>query len=442
MLTILGSGQRKLCDGMSRRAFLNVGALGIGGLTWANLLRSQARGEEKTPPRAKSVIMIYLYGGPSHLDMYDLKPDAPVEFRGEFKPIHTNVPGMDLCELMPLQARIADKLAVIRNLRFQQPSRGDDHTPPELFSGFPQEAFRPALGSVVSRLRADAGVRSDLPAYVLLSHRTGIPGAYSVQNLPAFLGSAHQPFTPVQQKNLSLAQELTLERLQERDVLLRTFDRLNRELDDRRGTLAGADSFNRQALAMLATGRVRDAFDLAKEPTKVRQRYSGATDFLLARRLVEAGVPVVSMAPTGSGLEGWDDHGNIFKRLRVALPALDRAIAALVTDLHERGLDKDVAVVIWGEMGRTPKVNGNAGRDHWKEAGFALLAGGGLTMGQAIGATSAKGERPAGKHYTPENVLATLYHVLGIDPSQTLNDFNGRPQYLLDNREPISELVS
>jgi hypothetical protein len=441
MLTILGSGQTKLCDGMSRRAFLNVGALGIGGLTWANLLRSQARGEEKTPPRAKSVIMIYLYGGPSHLDMYDLKPDAPVEFRGEFKPIRTKVPGMDLCELMPLQARIADKLAVIRNLRFQQASRGDDHTPPELFSGYPQEAFRPALGSVVSRLRGDAGVRSDLPAYVLLSHRTGIPGAYSVQNLPAFLGSAHQPFTPVQQKNLSLARELTLERLQERDVLLRSFDQLNRELDDRRGTLAGADSFNRQALAMIATGRIRDAFDLAKEPTKVLQRYSGATDFLLARRLVEAGVPVVSMAPTGSGLDGWDDHGNIFKRMRSALPALDRAIDALVTDLHERGLDKDVAVVIWGEMGRTPKVNGNAGRDHWKEAGFALLAGGGLTMGQVIGATSAKGEHPAGKHYTPENVLATLYHVLGIDPATTLPDQLGRPMQLLEDPRPIAELV-
>jgi hypothetical protein len=443
MLTFWRSTRQRWCDGISRRAFLTIGALGMGGLTWADLLRCQARGGEKTPPRPKSVIMLYLWGGPSHLDLYDLKPNAPVEYRGEFAPIRTKVPGMDICELMPLQAKIADKLAIIRNLRFQTASRGpiaDDHCPPELFSGFPREANRPALGSVVARMRTDAGVRGEVPAFVLLSHATGAPGSFSADAFPAYLGSAHQPFTPGQLKDLSLSRELSLERLGERASLLKTFDRINRDIDDRRGSLAGADAFSRQALEMIVAGRVRDALDLSKEPAKVQQSYGQMTDLLVARRLVEAGVPVVNLVPRGLG---WDHHGDIFKGMRTYLPMLDRGISTLVTDLHERGLDQDVAVVVWGEMGRTPRVNASRGRDHWPQAGFALVAGGGLTMGQVIGATTAKGEAPAGKHYTPQNVLATLYQMLGIRDIAgiTFADHSGRPVHLLDDPTTISELV-
>jgi len=444
MLTFFGSTQGKMCDGLSRRSFLKIGTLGIGGLSMADLLRCQAQGAADVLARPKAVIMVYLHGGPSHLDMYDLKPDAPVEIRGEFKPIRTKVPGVNICELMPLQAQIADRLAIIRNLRFPQASQKDDHCPPALFSGFPQESYRPALGSVIGRLRSDAGLRSDLPAFVLLSYKNDIP-YYRPEVFPAYLGPAHQPFMMARLESLSLAKNMSLERLEDRTALLRSFDTINRQIDDSRGALTGMDAFTRQALAMISTGRTRDAFDLDKEPIKVRESYGPFTDFLRARRLVEAGVPVVTLVPSAPRRfgGGWDHHGNIFPSLRTALPLLDRAVFALINDLHARGLDQDVAVVIWGEMGRTPKVNVNGGRDHWNQAGFALVAGGGLKMGQVIGATTAKGEHPAGNHYTPQNVLATLYHVLGVtDVAQTaFADHSGRPVHLLDDPTKIAELV-
>jgi hypothetical protein len=384
--------------------------------------------------------MVYLNGGPSHIDLYDMKPDAPVEYRGEFGPIRTNVSGMDICELMPLQATIADKLAIIRNMKFQQ----EGHTPPELYTGFVR-GNRPSIGSVVSKLRADANIHGALPPYVYL-------GDANYVGHPGFLGKAHEAYIPGASgsANLGLARAMTLDRLGDRRELLRSFDAIRRDLDDARGRLAGMDAYTAQALEMISSNKARDAFDVSKEPDRVREKYGKGTEFLQARQLVEAGVPVVTLTPRnhnpGPMCNGeWDHHDHIFRCLRAVVPQLDRSIYALVTDLHDRGLDKDVAVVVWGEMGRTPRVGTQrgttGGRDHWPQAGFALMAGGGLRMGQVVGATNARGEVPKGQPYTPQNVLATLYHVLGIDPATTLPDHQGRPVYLLDDREKVAELV-
>lgn len=439
MLNLWGRSAGRFCDGVSRRSFLKVGALSVGGLTLADLLRLRAHATPSAGLPNKAIIMVYLNGGPSHIDMYDLKPDAPVDYRGEFKPIRTNVPGMQICELMPLQARIADKLAIIRNMRFQQ----QGHTAPELYTGF-LRGDRPAIGSVVSKLRSDAGIRTGLPANVYLgdANHVGHPG---------FLGKAHEAYIPGERAaNLGLARGMSLDRLSGRRELLQSFDSLRREIDDARGSLAGVDAFTAQALEMITSNRARDAFDVAKEPEPVRARYGKGTEFLQARRLVEAGVPVVTLTPRnrnpGPMCNGeWDHHDHIFRCLRTVVPQLDQSIHALVTDLHERGMERDVAVVIWGEMGRTPRVGTQrgtvAGRDHWPQSGFALIAGGGLQTGQVIGATDARGENPKGHPYTPQNVLATLYHVLGIDPATTLPDHQGRPVYLLDDRERVAELV-
>ncbi len=425
--------------GPDRRGFLRAGALAGGGLTLADLLRLHARAETGAKPSRKAVIMVYLNGGPSHIDLYDMKPDAPVEVRGEFKPAKTNVPGFDICELLPMQATIADKLAIVRNMKFQQ----EGHTPPELFTGF-LKGNRPAFGSVVSKLRHDAGVRGPLPPYVYL-------GDANYVGQPHYLGKAHEAYMPgAKAANLGPSREVTLDRLGDRRRLLDSFDGLRRDLDDARGSLAGMDAFTAQALEMMTTTAARDAFDVTKEPESARAKYGKGTEYLQARRLVEAGVPFVTITPQNHDVPKkcngqWDHHDHIFECLRAVLPPLDRSVHALVTDLHERGLDKDVAVVVWGEMGRTPHVGTQkgttAGRDHWPQAGFALMAGGGFQTGQVIGATDARGERPKGRAYTPQNVLATLYRHLGIDPATTLPDHQGRPMFLLDDRDPIAELM-
>jgi hypothetical protein len=437
MLTIFGSKQR-LCDGVSRRDFLRVGGLTVGGLTLADLLRLKAQGAS-AGESGKAVIMVYLNGGPSHVDLYDMKPDAPVEIRGDFKPIRTNVSGFDICELMPLQATIADKLAIIRSMKFEQ----QGHTPPELFTGF-LKGNRPSIGSVVSKLRADAGVRNGMPPYVYL-------GDANYVGAPGFLGKAHEAYIPGgKAANLGRPRELTLDQLDDRRKLLKSFDGLRRELDDARGSLEGMDAFTAQAMEMIASNKARDAFDVSKEPEAVREKYGKGVEFLQARRLVEAGVPVVTLTPRnhnpGPMCNGeWDHHDHIFRCLRAVVPQFDRSIHALITDLEQRGLYKNVVVVVWGEMGRTPRVGTQrgttAGRDHWPQAGFCLVAGGGLQMGQVIGSTDPRGERPKGRPYTPQNVLATIYHVLGIDPVSTLPDHQGRPVYLLDDREPVAELI-
>lgn len=425
-------------SGPTRRNFLCAGTLAVGGLTLADVLRARAA----QPSRAsrKAVIMVYLNGGPSHIDMYDPKPEAPVEYRGEFKPIRTNVTGVQISEMLPLHATIADKFAIVRNMKFEQ----QGHTGPELYTGF-LRGNRPSIGSIVSRLRSDAGVRSPLPPYVYIGDANHVGG-------PGFLGKAHEAYIPGERgaAQLGRSKSVSLEQLAERRTLLKTFDDARKELDDPKGSRAGMDAFTEQALEMMTTDVAREAFDVSKEPLAVREKYGRGTEYLTARRLVEAGVPVVSITPQNHGVPKdcngqWDHHDHVFRCLRAVLPGYDKSVHALITDLHDRGLQDDVVVCIWGEMGRTPRVGTQsgttAGRDHWPQAGFCVLAGGGLDVGRVVGATNARGERPAGEPYTPQNVLATLYRVLDIDPQTTLNDHSGRPVYLLDDPKPIKELV-
>jgi hypothetical protein len=426
MFTLWGSSQR-FCDGISRRSFLQIGAFGAG-LTLAEMLRLRAAGATAGPSGSgKSAIMIYLPGGPSHMDMYDLKPDAPKEFRGEFNPIDTNVPGLRICEHMPLQAKMFDKLAVVRSVV----SVGE-HSDSLVMTGYSQNvnmtAHHPSFGAVVSKLRGNA--RGDVPPFVSLrGNSTGTE--------PGYLGIAHRPFSPGGPglQDLRLANGVTPQRLEKRKDLLEGFDDVRRDLDAS-GTMAGIDSFTTRAFDMVTSGTVRTALDLNKEEAKTRERYKGVEQFLTARRLIEAGVGCVTLA-----IGSWDTHGQNFTSLKRRLPQVARGVATLIQDLHDRGLDKDVVTVMWGEFGRTPKINGNAGRDHWPAVMSALVAGGGLKMGQAVGASTARGERPKDRPYTVPQVLSTLYRVLGIDPAQTFVNGSGRPMYILDDRAPVTELL-
>jgi hypothetical protein len=449
MFTLLGPRGR-FCDGVSRRQFLRAGALGLGGLTLADLLRLRAQGLARRS--ARSVIMVCLAGGPSHIDTYDLKPNAPADVRGDFKPVRTNVPGLDVCELFPRQAQIADKLALVRTVQFVEPMQ---HELPEVYTGFPKSARRPAFGSVISRFRGPGG--GQVPPYVSLDQYYADHG--EVEN-PQYVGAAHRPFLFGSEgvRSLGLHKSMTPERLAERRGLAEAFDGLRREVDAR-AELGAMDEFSARAIEMITSPRARAAFDLAREPDRVRERYGTpgakytygndprptnpwpADKFLLARRLVEAGVSVVTLR-----VGTWDYHGtssgtgNIFTGLRTQLPLLDRSVAALVEDLHDRGLEKDVLVLVWGEFGRTPRVNKVEGRDHWPDAGFALFAGGGLRTGQVIGETDAKAERPKNRALGAQDVLATVYQALGIDLDVCLTDFSGRPMPLLDTGKPIQEL--
>jgi hypothetical protein len=428
MLTLWGARQR-FCDGLSRRSFLKIGGFGLG-LTLADMLRLRAAARaEGRPASNKAAIMIYLPGGPSHMDMYDLKPAAPAEFRGEFKPIATNVPGVQICELMPRQARMFDKLAVVRSIA----PVTEEHSDSETSTGYPEAVNRtaqhPAFGAVMSKLRGSAS--ADIPPFVSL--RGMAPGTE-----PGYLGVAHRPFTPDGPglQNLHLAGGVDGPRTDERKGLLSAFDRVRRDIDAS-GTMKGMDAFTVRAFDMVASGAVRKALDLTREEPRSRDRYQGVEQFLTARRLIEAGVGCVTLA-----IGGWDTHGSNFKILRQQLPEVDRGVANLVEDLHDRGLDKDVVTVMWGEFGRTPKVNGSdGGRDHWAPVMSALVAGGGLKMGQAVGASSARGEYPKDRKYTPAQLLSTLYQALGIDPGQTFPNGSGRPMYILDDRDPVTELL-
>jgi hypothetical protein len=426
MLTIWGPRQR-FCDGISRRNFLKIGAFGAG-LTLAEVLRLRAHaGPGKTSPKA--AIMIYLPGGPSHMDMYDLKPEAPAEFRGEFKPIATNMPGIQICEHMPRQARMFDKFAVIRSV---QPIV-EEHSDSEVTTGYPDQinrtAHHPSFGAVVSKLRASGS--SDVPPFVSLRGMTS-------GTEPGFLGVAHRPFTPDGPgfNNLRLAGGVDGSRMEDRKGLLASFDSVRRDIDAS-GTMKGLDAFAQRAFDMVASGTVRKALDLTKEEPRIRDRYKGVEQFLTARRLIEAGVGCVTLA-----IGGWDTHGSNFKTLKTQLPQVDRGVSNLINDLHDRGMDKDVVTIMWGEFGRTPKINGSdAGRDHWPSVMSALVSGGGLKMGQVIGASSARGEFPKDRKVTPAQVLSTLYHAMGIDPETTFPNGSGRPVYLLDDREPVKELL-
>ncbi|MCE9529961.1 MAG: DUF1501 domain-containing protein [Planctomycetes bacterium] len=427
MLEISGQAP-KFCDGVSRRNFLRIGALGAG-ITLADMLRLQAaQGTAVKPTRAKSAIMIYLPGGPSHMDMYDLKPDAPSEYRGEFNPIKTNVAGVSICEHFALQAKMWDKFSCIRSV-----IGSNEHSDSTVTTGYSENLNRtanhPSFGSVVSKIRG-TGEGESVPPFVSLR-------GMSRGTEPGYLGIAHRPFTPSGQgqANLKLASGVTTERLNERKDLLTGMDDLRRDIDAS-GTMAGLDSFNQRAIEMVTSGTVRNALDLQKVDSKTRERYKGVESFLSARRLIEAGVGCVTLS-----IGGWDTHSNNFSSLKKQLPQVDRAVTNLIQDLHDLGMADDVVTVMWGEFGRTPKVNMSSGRDHWPAVMSAMIAGGGLKMGQAIGSSSARGETPKDRPYTIPQVLSTIYQAIGIDPSKTFPNGNGRPMYILDDRDPVRELI-
>lgn len=434
MLTIFQRNTSRYCDGLSRRSLLKVGALGIAGLGLADLFRMEALAGVPASSR-KSLINIYLGGGPSHTDMFDLKPQAPSEFRGEFSPIKTNVAGMEICELMPRLAKMADQFAVVRSII----GTYDEHSPIHTLTGFDGKDLkavggRPPLGSVVAKLQGASGT-SAAPPFVSLM------GEIS----PGFIGPVYQPFKPDGQgrANLQLTR-ISAERLKDRSTLLSDLDAMKRDIDSS-GQMDALDSFQRRAVEVVTSGRLAEALDLEKEAPAVRQRYQagspdrrGDTDnLLLARRLIESGVRVVT---TQWG--GWDTHSNNFQSLRQMLPALDGALIALIQDLRDRRMLEDVSIVMWGEFGRTPRVNATAGRDHWSRVMQAFVAGGGMKTGQVIGSTDRYGGEANDRPVQLREVMATLYQNLGINAkATTIIDPAGRPQYLVDGQDPIKELV-
>ena len=450
MLTIFG-GRHRFCDRVSRRSFLRIGGLALGGLSMPEIFRAEARAG--IAPSKKAVIMIFLSGGPPHQDMVDLKPDAPAEFRGEFNPIATNVPGIEICEHMPLLAQMTDKLAILRSIVGSE----GHHASFQCMTGWtharqPQGGW-PSLGSAVSKLLGPTLPRT--PAFVGLSPPMK-SSSWSDPGQPGFLGMAHAPFRPSAEGNADMVLNgVTLDRLEDRQALLASVDRLRRDIDAS-GAIEGLDSATEQAFGVLTSTRLGAALDLSREPRHVRDRYGYGspepagygdagpllnTYLLTARRLVEAGVRCVTLA---YGRWDWHGmpHGTNFENARDHLPQLDQGVSALVQDLHERGLDKDVSVIVWGEFGRTPRINPLGGRDHWPQVSCAILAGGGMRTGQVIGSTNRLAEHAQDRPIHFQEVFATLYHRLGIDVNTaTVNDLTGRPQYLVDHVQPLRELI-
>ena len=444
MLTILGQ-KSQFCDGVSRRNFLKIGTLGMAGLSLPQLYRAEANAGSKLGHKA--VIMIFLPGGPSHQDMFDLKPDAPSEIRGEFKPISTNVAGIQICEHLPLMAKMMDKMAIIRSIV----GATGDHYAFQCLTGRPHQnqpaGGWPSIGSVLSKVQGQ--VNRAIPPFVGLSPKMGhMPWADA--GTAGFLGVGHAPFKPDGAGRADMVLNgVTLDRLADRKALLQGFDNFRRDVDAS-GIMGGMDSFNEQAFSMLTSSRLLEALDIEKEDKKVRAAY-GQGDaknrddggpklmehFLVARRLVEAGSRCVTLA-----FSRWDHHGDNFGALRQDLPLLDQGVTALIEDLHQRGLEKDVSVVVWGEFGRTPAINKDGGRDHWPRVSCALVAGGGMKLGQVIGSTDRLGGEAIDRPLQFGEVFATLYHNLGLDLTQPyLTDLTGRPHYLTDGYQPIRELI-
>jgi hypothetical protein len=446
MLSILGARQT-LCDRLTRREVLTIGALGLGGVTLPDILRAES--QQGIRQSKKAIIMIYLCGAPPHQDMFDLKPDAPAEIRGDFQPIATNVAGIQICEHLPQLARIMDKLVPIRTM-YGSPNGSHDSFICYTGRSFVQQppGGWPSIGSTVSKL---LGPKNDaIPPFVGLAPKTGHP-PYGSPGHPGFLGSAYTAFRPngEGQSDLTLS-GISSERLGDRRALLSRMDRIRRAVDSS-GKLDGQDAFTQQALGVLTSSKLAEALDVSLEDPKVRERYGrgdtrnygdGAPrnleHFLIARRLVEAGARCVTL-----NFGRWDFHSNNFSEFKNTHgPQFDQGMSALVEDLHQRGLDKDVSVVAWGEFGRTPIINKDAGRDHWPQVGCALLAGGGMRTGQVIGKTDRLGGQLADRPVHFGEVLSTLYRQLGIDASKTtVRDLAGRPQYLVDSHRPMPELV-
>ena len=427
MFNILGSTNRNYCDHVSRRSFVQAGALGVGGMLLPDLLRAEAAaGVGKSE---KSLINIFLGGGPSHTDMFDLKPQAAVEFRGEFNPINTNVPGMQICELFPSLAKMADKFAVCRSVV----GTYDDHNSYHTQAGYKETDLKPvggwpSIGSVIAKLKG--ATESGAPAFVSQM------GDVS----PGFLGAVYRPYRPdgPGRDNLKLRKEVGGDRLKNRNDLRAQLEHLRKE-SDASGEMNALDAFTARAVEVVTSGELSSALDIEKESKDVRARYGGeeGKSFLLARRLVEAGSRCVTF-----NWGGWDTHSDNFTSLRKQLPKLDRGLSALISDLYQRGMLENTMIVMWGEFGRSPRITKDGGRDHWSRVMSAFVAGGKLKTGQMIGTTDRVGGEADDRPVHLREVFATMYHHFGIDAKNTtIHDTAGRPQYLVDGRDPIRELI-
>lgn len=443
----------------SRREFMKIGALALGGLTLPEVL--SARAASGTARADTSVILLYLHGGPSQLETYDLKPAAPLEYRSVFAPIRTNVPGMDICELFPQQARLADKFTLVRSVHHTMNSHSDGgievltgKTPTRADPTSTSRSEHPCLGAITSKMRGFGP--GAIPPYVAVPTMM-----YMVR--PSYLGLHHgamnagNPASPAYRlPGLGMPTGVDGERFEDRRFLRQNFDALRRDLD-MQGQLDGADQFRNLAFQMLTSPQAAHAFDLGRESDRLRTRYGRnvwGQGCLLARRLAEAGTAVttiyINTPHDGPEFTNWDDHimnamrpGHFANYMRVRLPYLDQCLSALIEDIYVRGLDEKILVVVLGEFGRTPRLSHNAdgtGRDHWPDAMTVLLSGGGLRMGQVIGATNARAEYPTQRPCTPKDILATVYRHLGFDVNHAFLDHSGRPLPILQGGMPLAEL--
>ncbi|HEX3151853.1 MAG TPA: DUF1501 domain-containing protein [Gemmataceae bacterium] len=441
---------------LSRRGFLTIGSLGLGGLTLPGLLRAESHSGSRSSH--KSVIMIYLVGGPPHQDMFDLKPDAPKEIAGPWRPIPTNLTGTQICEALPRLAGLMDKMVVVRSLVGNQ----DGHDAIQVFNGHHPRKPTPAggwpqFGSTIAKLQG--AVDRAVPPFVSVCY-TCTHGPYNEPG-PGYLGAGAVPFKAMgaSRDDMSL-RGITVDRLGDRKTLLRNFDDMRRHID---ASERGIDPLTDQALDMLTSTKLADALDLSKEDVRTVDRYgtgnpkifmdsNGAPrvpqSLLMARRLIEAGARVVTV-----NYSKWDWHGgtnvegrannSIFLREQEDFPVFDRCLSALIEDLHQRGLDKDCTVIVMGEFGRTPKISAQIGRDHWPNVNFALMAGGGMKCGQVIGATDRIAGEAVSRPVSFGELFATLYHNMGIDGGRTtIPDLSGRPQYLVEEQmAPLPEVL-
>jgi len=458
------------CPGpMSRRSFLEAGYLALGGLGLSDLLQRRALANSIDAASDKqddtAVIFIWLLGGPSHMETYDMKPNAPSDYRGQLNPISTSAPGMDICELLPLHAKVADKFSIIRSISHEdsQHARGSVR----FLSGRRTRSVNPisefpTVGPVVAKMREDRQV--GVPNYVASSPRAyGGGSAYLGESAMPFVVRGNPGAPGYKVPNLSISNSIQ-NRLDDRVSLLKSFDRFRKDID-LHGSMEALDDINEQALGMLTSDKARDAFDLSQESDATRDRYgrhSWGQRALLARRLVEAGTSFVTMYMNNPDIPGtqknrihtnWDIHainGDLYYDLSVRMPPFDRAVSALIEDIYERGLDKKVMLVVSGEFGRTPRIDVKPGtkskvmqpgRDHWPGAMSVLVSGGGAPMGQVIGSTTAKGEYAKDNKLDPNDLLATVYHFLGIDQNHEFLDRSGRPMPILPHGTPIKELI-
>lgn len=454
-----GGHPAKYCDGLSRRSFLQLGVAGMASAGLSQVLAAQAKSAENgLAKKDTSVILLWLDGGPGHMDTYDMKPEAPAEYRGIWNPIKTNVPGFEITELFPLQAKIADKFSIVRSLHHDT---GDHFTGGHWMltgrgagvSGAATAGKFPSFGSIASKVLGPR--QPGMPAHAAVPYASSIglrPGYFGAN----YLGVEHNPFETegdpnadgFQVRNLGLTGGLTIDRLNDRRNILTHLDNMRREADNR-GAFAAMDRFDHDAFEMITGPKARDAFDISKEDPKLRERYgrhSWGQSTLLARRLVEAGSTFVSVH-----FGGWDHHWDLQKGMNDYLPKIDQLVYGLFTDLTERGLYDKVLVVLCGEFSRTPRMNdggnggaprsmGEPGRDHWGNAMFCLLGGGGVKGGRIIGSTDRLGESPKDHPLRPGDIHHTIYKVLGVDPNLSFLDTSGRPIAAIDHGSVIQEL--